>query len=152
MRCSRYPGGGGVWPSCHPGSAGRTRDSIFVTVPGTHTRTNIANLPGMWAFLDAARGTGHAVDANGDYGSARTRAMQDYLYRNGYPANPPGKSTHEWGLAIALHRSGVASPLYGSGGEAYRRRWRTPAGNINRSGSCGQARRGSRRWRPRSRR
>ncbi len=73
---------------------------VVVPVPGTTTKVNLALLPRIRTFYDAARRAGFAVDANGPLGSARTRAEQQYLYDNGYPANPPGTSQHEWGLAI----------------------------------------------------
>jgi len=104
--CRHYSGGGPVVPRCRPGSPGTTRDAVFVPVPGTNTTVNIALLPRMWAFLDAAHRAGVPVDANGYYGSARTWEMQNYLYTHGYPASPPGRSMHEWGLALDIACAG----------------------------------------------
>ena len=99
--CRNYRLGGPVRPLCANGGRGH----ILVTnVAGTNITVNVAFVNQATAFVNAGRHAGfnlHAWDEVGPgYGSFRTRAMQAHLRRLGYPANRPGRSMHEWGLAI----------------------------------------------------
>ena len=109
-RCAQYNRGGSVHPLCKS-SAGTSGDVAVETVPGTNVTVNKAWAANVKAFFGAARAAGFdlaAWDVAGPgYGSFRTPAMQQDLRRRGYPANPPGMSMHEWGLAIDLSCNGA---------------------------------------------
>ena len=108
-RCARYDRGGSVHPLC-TGASG-TGSVAVERIPSTNVVVNRAWVPNVTAFFAAARAAGfrlQAYDLAGPgYGSFRTAAMQQELRRRGFPANPPGESMHEWGLAIDLSCNGA---------------------------------------------
>lgn len=78
----------------------------MTNVPGTNITVNQAWAPNVTAFVQAGRAAGFDLQANDGagpgQGSFRTRGTQLHLRRMGYPANRPGTSMHEWGLAVDL--------------------------------------------------
>ena len=111
VRCAQYNRGGSVHPLCSAGTKGAIGDVAVEKVPGTNVVVNRAWTANVSAFFAAGRAAGftlQAFDVAGPgYGSFRSNAMQLDLRRRGYPANPPGLSMHEWGLAIDLSCNGV---------------------------------------------
>jgi hypothetical protein len=105
-RCAQYSRGGSVHPLCAAGKGGAIGNVVVEKVAGTNVVVNKAWAANVTAFFRAARAAGFdlgAWDVAGPgYGSFRTAAMQHDLRRRGFPANPPGESMHEWGLAIDL--------------------------------------------------
>ena len=77
-----------------------------INVAGTNITVNVALAPPVARFVEAGRAAGFDLQANDQagpgQGSYRTRAMQADLRRRGFPANRPGTSMHEWGLAVDL--------------------------------------------------
>jgi hypothetical protein len=84
---------------------------VVEKVAGTNVVVNRAWTANVTAFFGAARAAGFTLQAwdvaGPGYGSFRSAAMQGDLGRRGYPANPPGLSMHEWGLAIDLSCDGA---------------------------------------------
>jgi hypothetical protein len=111
VRCAQYNRGGSVHPLCSARTKGAIGDVAVEKVPGTNVVVNRAWTANVSAFFAAGRAAGftlQAFDVAGPgYGSFRSNAMQLDLRRRGYPANPPGLSMHEWGLAIDLSCNGV---------------------------------------------
>jgi len=106
--CSQFRSTGPT-PICEAGSAGTQRDVSILAVPNTDLRVNKAWFGSVVSLLSAARAAGYTLD--GEWaenlptwifspGSWRTWDDQQWLFAHGFPANPPGKSMHEWGLAI----------------------------------------------------
>ncbi|HSH59515.1 MAG TPA: M15 family metallopeptidase [Acidimicrobiales bacterium] len=111
VRCAQYSRGGSVHPLCSGGSKGTMGDVVVERVPGTNVVVNRAWTANVAAFFGAARAAGFTLQAwdvaGPGYGSFRSAEMQRDLRRWGYPANPPGLSMHEWGLAIDLSCNGA---------------------------------------------
>jgi hypothetical protein len=111
VRCAHYNRGGSVHPLCSAGTKGTIGDVAVEKVPGTNVVVNRAWTANVSAFFGAGRAAGFTLQAwdvaGPGYGSFRSNAMQLDLRRRGYPANPPGLSMHEWGLAIDLSCNGV---------------------------------------------
>ena len=108
--CARYAKGGLV-PVCSKGSIGHQRDVDILQVPGTNIYVNRAWFSRLASLVADARSAGFDLQATRDAdvpswmfspGSWRSYDEQNWLYTNGYPANPPGVSMHEWGLAVDL--------------------------------------------------
>lgn len=110
-RCAQYSRGGSVHPLCSVGTRGAIGDVAVEKVPGTNVVVNRAWTANVTAFFGAARAAGFTLQAwdvaGPGYGSFRSTEMQLDLRRRGYPANPPGLSMHEWGLAIDLSCNGA---------------------------------------------
>jgi len=96
---------------CSVGKAGAIANVVVGKVPGTNVVVNQAWMANVTAFFRAARAAGFTIEAwdvaGPGYGSFRSTAMQQDLRRRGFPANPPGESMHEWGLAIDLSCNGA---------------------------------------------
>ncbi len=112
--CARFTRPGPV-PLCIAGSPGHQRNVDILQVPGTNIYVNKVWFASVAAFVEAASARGYTLLAEGtndlpDWmfapGSWRSYDEQLYLYTHGYPANPPGKSMHEWGLAVDLECNG----------------------------------------------
>ena len=101
----KWRGGGSVHPLCNRRGGG-IRLVVVTNVPGTNMSVNQAWAPNVTSFVQAARAAGFDLQAHDGagpgQGSFRTAAMQRELRRRGYPANRPGTSMHEWGLAVDL--------------------------------------------------
>jgi hypothetical protein len=106
---------GGVVPLCFAGSSGHQRDVSIVNIPTTNIYVNRSWYRSAASFVAAARSAGYRLTAprSSDIpswmfapGSWRSFDEQRWLYDEGYPANPPGRSMHEWGLAIDLDCNG----------------------------------------------
>lgn len=105
----------GPKPLCTKGSAGHQRDVDILEVPGTNLNVNRSWFAPVASLVAAGRAAGYDLQGENDPatpswmyapGSWRTFDEQQWLYDNGYPANPPGRSMHEWGLAIDLTCNG----------------------------------------------
>lgn len=101
--------------TCTAGSTGDQRAIDVLQIPDTNIYVNRAWYPKAALFVAAARAAGYRLSGARDAdtpawmfspGSWRSWDEQLYLYQHGYPANPPGKSMHEWGLAIDLDCNG----------------------------------------------
>lgn len=112
--CGQF-GRSGVHPVCLVGSRGHQRDVSVVQVPGSNIYVNRSWYRSFASFAAAARSAGFSLTASRDGalpawmfapGSWRSYDEQKWLYDNGYPANPPGRSMHEWGLAVDLDCDG----------------------------------------------
>ncbi len=113
--CSQYNRGGGVTPLCDRGSAGHQKNVSIVRIPNTEIYVNRAWYYEVDTFVKLAKSKGYNLSVERDGGtpswmlspgSWRSWDEQKWLYDNGYPANPPGKSMHEWGLALDLDCNG----------------------------------------------
>lgn len=109
--------GGGPTARCEIGSAGTQRDVDVLAVPRTNLRVNKAWYFSVLGLVEVARAAGYDLQGSLDPtvpswmvtpGSWRSFEEQQWLYQNGFPANPPGKSMHEWGLAMDLDCNGHA--------------------------------------------
>jgi len=108
--------GGGLPAKCEAGSRGTQRDVSILLVPGTNIYVNRVWYQEVDALVRAARAKGWDLQAERDPtvpswmlspGSWRSWDEQQWLYDHGFPANPPGRSLHEWGLAVDLTCNGV---------------------------------------------
>ncbi|CAN5414205.1 hypothetical protein BH10ACT1_BH10ACT1_43360 [soil metagenome] len=116
--CSAFRGGG-LPAKCERGGAGTQRQVSILQVRGTNIYVNRVWYQEVDAFVALARTKGWDLQAERDPGtpswmlspgSWRSWDEQQWLYDHGYPANPPGRSMHEWGLALDLTCNGVRIP------------------------------------------
>lgn len=111
VTCAGYDRGG-LAPQCTPGADGSPRTVLVQTIPGTNIITNVAWSRQVQRMVEAARAAGFNIGAHQGpgvpypAGSWRSYEAQNWLYTHGYPANPPGRSMHEWGLAIDVECNG----------------------------------------------
>ncbi len=107
--CQQYNKGGALRPLCDKGSAGHQRNVSIVRIPDTNIYVNRVWYYEVDTFIKLAKSKGYTLSASREPdtpswmfspGSWRSWDEQNWLYNHGYPANPPGKSMHEWGLAI----------------------------------------------------
>lgn len=117
VKCSKFNRGGSPTPLCKSGTAGTTRDVVTKTVPGSNLVVNKAWATNVEKLRGAAWARGFNLQGYRDPelpswfkspGSFRSYEEQKYLYEEGYPANPPGRSMHEWGQALDLSCNGVS--------------------------------------------
>lgn len=107
VACTGYDQGG-LAPQCTPGADGSPSTVLVQVIGGTTIVTNVAWSRQVQGLVEEARSVGFTLDAYQDpnvpypAGSFRSNDTQRWLYTHGYPANPPGKSMHEWGMAIDL--------------------------------------------------
>lgn len=122
VACSRFDRGGTV-PACVRDGSGDQRAVAIVKVPGTNLYVNRAWYPNVLGFVNAARAAGYTLTGETDPsvpswmlspGSWRSWDDQQWLSTHvdpstgkPYPANPPGRSMHEWGLALDLMCNGT---------------------------------------------
>jgi len=115
VSCSRYTRGGPIVPLCSASSAGDQRGVTTINVRGTNIYVNQAWMVEVSSFISAGRQAGFDLQATRtddvpwwmiSPGSWRSWDDQLWLYQHGYPANPPGKSMHEWALAIDFDCNG----------------------------------------------
>lgn len=113
VACAGYDRGG-LAPHCTPGADGSPRTVLVQTIPGSNIITNVAWSRQVQSLVVAARSAGFTLGAHQDpkvpypAGSWRSYEAQNWLYTHGYPANPPGRSMHEWGLAIDFSCDGAS--------------------------------------------
>ncbi|MCU1496321.1 MAG: hypothetical protein JWM47_274 [Acidimicrobiales bacterium] len=114
--CSTFDRGG-VAPRCERAGAGTQRDVSILRIPGTNIYVNRAWYQEVTGLLARAEQAGYQLGATRDPavpawmlspGSWRSWDDQQWLYDHGYPANRPGKSMHEWGLAIDVACNGLS--------------------------------------------
>ena len=110
VRCAQYSRGGSVHPLCSGGTGGSIGDVVVEKVAENNVVVNKAWTANVTTFFRAARAAGFTLQAwdvaGPGYGSFRSASMQRDLGL-GYPANPPGLSMREWGLAIDLSCNGA---------------------------------------------
>lgn len=119
--CARFDRGG-PRPACVQGGDGSQRAVAITLVPGTNIYVNRAWVASFTSFVRAARRQGFDLQGERDPnvptwmlapGSWRSWDDQQWLYTHidpstgrRYPANPPGRSMHEWGQAVDLTCNG----------------------------------------------
>ncbi len=122
VNCAKYNKGGSIIPLCQQGLAGDQRSVSILKIPNTTIYVNRVWYQDVDSFVKYAKTKGYTLDAYRSNstpswmlspGSWRSWDEQNWLYTHvnpetgkPYPANPPGKSMHEWGLAIDLKCNG----------------------------------------------
>lgn len=114
--CAQFPYKNDViQPLCRRGSTGSTASVVVKQVPGSNIWVNEAWYTNANNLRQAALRSGFNLQAYRSPsvpswmvspGSWRSYSEQKWLYDNGWPANPPGRSMHEWGLAIDFSCNG----------------------------------------------
>lgn len=122
VNCSQYNRGGSIVPLCVKGLAGNQKSVSILKIPNTSIYVNRVWYQDVDSFVRYAKTKGYNLDVSQGSGptawmlspgSWRSWDEQNWLYTHinpetgrPYPANPPGKSMHEWGLALDLQCNG----------------------------------------------
>lgn len=99
-------------PHCRANTAGNTADVSVTKLAGTNITVNSAWANNVKDVRAAAARAGFNLQAHQDAGapagagSYRSPGIQAWLKQHGYPAAAPGRSMHEWGLAIDFDCNG----------------------------------------------